>query len=82
MSTKETIISISHHDSGKYETGTPNGLKVFSVLINGCAATRESQDEQFVRQYARATYHATRGPKRIVDWDGDTQMESLIEACA
>jgi len=56
------------------------GKRVSTVLYGGCAMTAPSEDHSAHAQYARALYHNTHGPRRLVSWDGDTECTAVLEA--
>lgn len=69
-------VTLSHYTRGKY-FGTADPTVAWSVLFNGSPITSELSEVQ-ARDIAHKEYRGLAGPKKLVDWNGDTATETVI----
>lgn len=58
---------------------TREGVLRHQVYDGAMVAGAETDDGEFAAEHARALYHNLRPPKRLLDYDGDTGTERVLE---
>jgi hypothetical protein len=64
-------ITLSHY--------TREGTRRHQVFENAMVAGAETEDDVFAASLARAIYHKLPGPARLLVYDGDSDIETIVE---
>lgn len=60
-------------------TNAAHGKRVHDVQYGGMPLIPEQADEEWTRAYALAAFKNARGPRVLVEWDGDTGVETVLD---
>ena len=66
------VFTVSHYTDD-------NGAHVWSALYNGQPISAARPLESVTRTYAETRYDATKGSKRLEEWNGDTSTQTTIK---
>lgn len=73
-----TRITHCHYTLGLY-LGTTDQTVLHAVFVNGSPVTPERADGRLTAEYARALYHGAKGARQLVERNGDSNVETVLE---